>query len=102
MKYTVRFSSKAETDLFALYDYIATSSGDDRALAYVQKIRDFCLTFQTFPERGARWVLAGSEIRVVGFERRVSIAFRIAADQVVILRILYGGRNILTELGKTL
>ena len=100
MKYTIRFSSKSEADLLALYDYIATDSGDDRALAYVQKIRNFCLTFQTFPERGARWSVAGAEIRVVGFERRVSIAFQIASGQVVILRILYGGRDIVNALGE--
>lgn len=98
MKFIVRFSNKSETDLFALYDYIASKSGTDTALAYVQRIRDFCLTLQTFPERGFLWGHAGSEIRVVGFERRVSIAFRVTSNQVIILRILYGGRNLMLAL----
>ena len=33
-------------------------------------------------------------LRVVGFERRVTIAFHVGADTVTFLRILYGGRDI--------
>lgn len=37
-------------------------------------------------------------LRVVGFERRVTIAFHVGADTVTFLRILYGGRDIDTLL----
>lgn len=37
-------------------------------------------------------------LRVVGYRRRVSIAFSVEADRVMILGIFYGGRNITTEL----
>jgi toxin ParE1/3/4 len=33
-------------------------------------------------------------LRVTGFERRVAIAFHVAADTVVVDRILYGGRDL--------
>jgi toxin ParE1/3/4 len=32
-------------------------------------------------------------MRVVGFERRVTIAFSVQEERVTILRIFYGGRN---------
>jgi len=90
----VRFSRKSQTDLISIYDYIAKQSDASRALAYVERIRDFCLSLNQFPERGTSWdhVLRG--IRVVGFERRVSIAFRIKTHTVTVVRILYGGRDI--------
>jgi len=36
----------------------------------------------------------------MGFERRVTIAFRVLPDTVTILRILYGGRDLLKALRK--
>jgi plasmid stabilization system protein ParE len=33
-------------------------------------------------------------MRTIGFKRRVSIAFKVEEDTVVIMRILYGGRNV--------
>jgi toxin ParE1/3/4 len=50
--------------------------------------------FATFPDRGTRRddLLAG--LRVVGFERRVAIAFHVGPDTVTIDRILYGGRDL--------
>jgi len=32
-------------------------------------------------------------LRIVGFERRVSVAFVVEEDEVVILRLLYAGRQ---------
>jgi plasmid stabilization system protein ParE len=34
----------------------------------------------------------------MGFERRVTIAFRVSSSAVTILRILYGGREVLRAL----
>ena len=39
-------------------------------------------------------------LRVVGFERRVLIAFHVQPDAVVIDRILYGGRDVKRVFGK--
>ena len=50
--------------------------------------------FANFPERGMRRDDLFLGLRVVGFERRVTIAFHVGADTVTFLRILYGGRDI--------
>jgi plasmid stabilization system protein ParE len=49
---------------------------------------------KTFPQRGHKRddVLPG--LRIIGFERRVTIAFVVTADAVLIEGILYGGRDI--------
>lgn len=77
-----------------LYEYIAAQSDPSRAFAYVERIREFCLTLQTFPERGVVRDHIRPGVRVVCFEKRVSIAFRISPHTVTILRVLYGGRDL--------
>lgn len=37
-------------------------------------------------------------LRIIGYRRRVSIAFAIGADMVIILGIFYGGRNFTAEM----
>lgn len=94
MKYRVIFNPEARIDLLNLYSYIADRSGEERALAYIQRIEETCFSLQTFPFRGEPWKSARPGLRVLGFERRVSIAFQINSDAVVIFRVLYGGRNL--------
>lgn len=94
MIYKVRFSKRSQADLIAIYEYIAEQSDPDRALAYFERIRDYCLALDRFPERGTPWHHVSRGVRVVGFERRVSIAFRIKSQTVTIVRVLYGGRDI--------
>jgi plasmid stabilization system protein ParE len=46
------------------------------------------------PDRGTRRDDLCPGLRVMGFERRVLIAFQINSGSVAILRILYGGRSV--------
>jgi toxin ParE1/3/4 len=91
---SVAFSPEAEQDLLDLYTFIADRSGEERALSYVERIEGHCLTFGTIPERGTCRNDLRSGLRVTGFERRVTIAFHITGDSLVIDRILYGGRSL--------
>ena len=92
--YKVVFDWRAQQELTELYDYIHDESGADRAASFVADIRDYCLGFATFPERGTLREDIAPGIRIVGYRRRVSIAFRVSGEQVLILGIFYGGRNI--------
>ncbi len=94
MKRSVVYSRRAEADFVSIFRYIAMKSGYERAQAYTARIRTFCLSLDTFPERGESWQQVASGLRVAGFERRVSIAFRVTKDQVTIVRVLYGGRDL--------
>lgn len=89
----VVFAPEARTDLAALYDMIAAAASPQRAMDYVERLEAFCRGFSTVAERGTRRDDIRPGLRVTGFERRVAIAFTVGDEQVVILRLFYGGRN---------
>jgi len=47
-----------------------------------------------FPERGMRRDDLKPGLRVLGFRRRVNIAFVVYRDRIEIARVFYGGRDI--------
>ena len=89
----VVFRPAAESDLISLYDYIAENGGHARAVAYIARIEVACMALADFPLRGQRRDDLYPGVRLIGFERRVSIAFAVEADVVRILRVFYGGRD---------
>jgi len=95
-RYQVRFTPEAQADLFELYDYIAEHGSAARALHFIERIEQWCNSLECFPERGVRRDDIRPGLRVVGFGRRVSIAFHVTSDAVTIIRILYAGRDITT------
>ena len=94
MEYRVTFHPRAVRELHELADYIVEHGSAARAAVFVGRIRDYCLGFGTFPERGTLREDLGPGVRLVGFRRRVSITFAVRGDFVHILGIFYGGRNI--------
>jgi toxin ParE1/3/4 len=90
----VVFRPAAERDLADLYAYIR-DRGDGLAVAigYVRRIRDYCESLRDFPDRGIKRDDIRAGLRIVGFERRVAIAFEFDARTVRIGRVFYGGRD---------
>ena len=93
MAYRVVFSPEARDDLTNLYLYIAERSGDVRAMGFVDRIEAQCRGLSDFPECGTQRDDVAPGLRIIGFERRVAIAFHIDPGTVTIDRILYGGRD---------
>jgi toxin ParE1/3/4 len=91
---TIIFTPEAQDDLLDLYDYIADHGSSARALRYLERIEKTCLSLSTLPVRGTCRNDLRPGLRVMGFERRVLIAFRVSDDSVAILRVLYGGRSV--------
>ena len=89
----VAFTPLAERHIDDLHSYIANASGEDRADRYISRILAFCNGLAMFPLRGVPRDDILSGLRVVGFERRVAIAFVVGADDVLIEGIFYGGRD---------
>jgi len=92
--FPVRFRPQARRDLVLLYRYLERRFSDDSALLYIQRVEAACRALATAPQRGNPVSDRDPELRVVGFERRVSILFRVAEDSVQIVRVLYGGRDV--------
>ncbi|WP_307272332.1 type II toxin-antitoxin system RelE/ParE family toxin [Labrys wisconsinensis] len=93
MPVQVIFTPLAERQITALHDYITGQAGQRRADAYVGRILSCCQSLSTFPQRGSRRDDLLPGLRTIGFERRVTIAFVVAADAVLIEGIFYGGQD---------
>jgi len=89
----VVFRPRAEADLVALYDYIANAASPTIARGYIDRIEAACLALVTALERGTRRDDIFPGLRTVGFERRVTIAFRVLRTQIEIVTIAYAGRD---------
>ena len=93
--HAVVFTPRAERQLAALYSYIADQSGAARAEKFVGAIVADCRALSTFPQRGAKRDDIRPGLRVMGFARRVSIAFSIGAGTAVVTihGVFYGGQD---------
>ncbi|MFN3229232.1 MAG: type II toxin-antitoxin system RelE/ParE family toxin [Asticcacaulis sp.] len=89
----VVFAPEAIEDLSDLYDYVAATSSEATALAYLDRIRSFCQGFDLASERGTRRDDIRPGLRLVGFERRITLAFVVTKTRVIFLRVFYGGQN---------
>jgi plasmid stabilization system protein ParE len=81
-----------------LYEYVAQASGAGRANALVGSIVDYCDRLAISPYRGTRRDDLRLGLRIVGFRRRVTIAFSVTKESVEILGVFYGGRRFETLL----
>jgi toxin ParE1/3/4 len=92
-RYAIFYDPAAVGDLASLHRWIETNASRRIADDYVARIRRFCRQLRHFPHRGARRDDIRPGVRVIGFERRVAVAFEVQDDQVVIIRVLYAGRQ---------
>lgn len=91
-QYRVIFSPRAEAQLGNLYAYVAERGGEERAERYISGIIEFCEGFSTFPERGTKRDDLRPDLRIIGYAKRVTIAFSVETDRVIIHGVFYGGR----------
>jgi toxin ParE1/3/4 len=89
----VVFSPEATDDLNRLYDWIASVAGSAVAFRYIERIEAFCMGLDLASERGVLREDIRHGLRVVGFERRLTVAFSVDAEIVTIYRLFYGGQN---------
>ena len=89
----VEIADEARADLLALYDWIAEAASPAVALSYVNRLETYILRFEYASERGHLREDVRPSLRIVGFEHRVTIAFMVEDNRVVILRVFYGGQN---------
>lgn len=99
MRYTVSFAPEAEAQLLSLYRYIASAASPHIAERYIGAIIERCEKLETFPLRGTPRENIRPGLRTIPFMRRVTIAYSVIGDRVVVLGIYYGGQDIETLLG---
>lgn len=95
-EFAVTFTAAAQSDLTAIYDYIAERAGASIAFGYAKRLEQYCLGLSLAPERGSRRDDLGRGVRTVGFERNATILFQVNSKSrtVTILGLYYRGRAI--------
>ncbi len=89
----VVFAPEAGDDLAGLYDWIAEQASPSTAMAYLLRVETFCRRLSIGSERGHIRPDIRPGLRIIGFERRLTIAFVVREDDVTVLRIFAAGRN---------
>ncbi len=93
-KLDLRFLATANADLKSIYDWIADASGQPAvAEAFVMRIFDRCEQLIDFPEIGVARDDLSPGIRLLSFERRAMIFYRVVETEVQITNVLYRGRD---------
>lgn len=90
----VLFAPEALQQLVAIHDFVADAAGGPTARRYTEAIVKQCRSLARFPLRGSRRDDLIPGLRTIGFRRRVTIAFRVASDHVLIVGVLYGGQDL--------
>lgn len=89
----VIFTPLAKRNIDGLHQYIAEHASEGRADEYIGRIVTFCKGLATFPLRGRRRDDLLPGLRVIGFERRATVAFVVSDALVLIEGIFYAGRD---------
>lgn len=93
MRYKLSYNTLARADLLNLYQYIEERNGPAIAGGYLDRIEALCASLETMPDRGVDRSALAPGLRTVAMERRVQVVYRVTADTVEILRVLYAGRD---------
>ncbi len=93
MSYIVVFTPEAEAQLVELYGYIAAQASPEIAARFTDGIVTYCESLSTFPARGNRRDDIRPGLRVIGYRKRVAIAFVVDEDRVNIIGVFYGGQD---------
>jgi len=89
----VLFAPEAMRDLEAINILISEGGGAGRAQNYLARLEDYCLGFDLAAERGTARDDIRSGLRITSFDRRITLAFKVTAEEVVFLRLFYAGAD---------
>lgn len=92
MALRVSYRPLAATDLEQIYDFIAEDS-PARSLMFVRQIRQRCESLAEMPEQAPSRDDLGPGVRLLTFNRRAMVAYRVERGEVLILRVFYAGRD---------
>lgn len=94
-RHGIQLMPAAEADLDAIFAFIWEQSGSRvSAENYLRRLERFLADLDLFPARGTIRSDLREGLRVIGFERSVSVAFKVEGETVVVFRILAGGRSL--------
>ncbi len=84
---------EARADLLDIERWLIDTASIRTAEEFVSRIIDFCNSLDIASDRGMQRYDLMPGLRIVGFERRVTVAFAVHDSRVDILRIFRAGRD---------
>ena len=93
MLYTVVFTPEAESQLTALYRYIAQAASAEVAQRYLEAIVVYCEGLQSSPYRGSQRDDIRPGLRVTNYKGRCVVAFAVTDKLVSVIGVFYGGQD---------
>jgi toxin ParE1/3/4 len=87
----VRYSDCATRDLRDIADWITAEARLERAAEYLAQLRVTVADLEIFPESGSLRRSRFGVVRILTFERRIVVLYRLKRGQVTVVRVLYGG-----------
>ncbi|MCG6115465.1 MAG: type II toxin-antitoxin system RelE/ParE family toxin [Mesorhizobium sp.] len=94
---TVIFAQAARADISDIYEWISANSSWERAGGFITRLEKACMSLDLASERGTNRDDIREGLRLVGFERSLTIVFEVTEKEVSILRIFRAGRDWETE-----
>lgn len=89
----VALSPEALDDLEGLDLWIAEASSVEVAATYVGRVKSYLAGLDLASERGAKRDDVSPGLRIVRFDRRLTIAFSVGEKEVTILRVFRAGED---------
>jgi toxin ParE1/3/4 len=97
MPHSVLYSRRARLHLARLEKYIADRGSPENARRYVAEIIAKCDKLAFSPWQGTARDDMEPGLRTTGFRNRVTIAFHVSTDVVLVAGVYYAGRSIETK-----
>ena len=93
-RYAVRIRAQAHQDIRDIFDWIVSES-DYPPIAenFVNRIYDLCGTLGEFPLKGRARDDLKRGVRMLTFERKAVVIYRVLVGEVEVLNIFHGGRD---------
>ena len=90
----VRFRAQAHQDIKDIFDWIVSETNSPSvAENLVNRIYARCETLGDFPRKGSARNDLHQGVRILTFERKAVIVYRVLAEDVEVTNIFYGGRD---------
>jgi plasmid stabilization system protein ParE len=89
----VVLSRTALNDLAKIGRWIGEAGAPQTGKRYVARIRQRLARLGDAPEVGRPYGFHDPGLRVVGYERRIMIAYRVEKTRIIVVRIFYGGQD---------
>ena len=83
----------ARQDLTDIFNWVADARGGDAAINYLGRVSAYINGFELGAQRGTLRQDLAPDLRITGFERRLSIAFVVEETAVYFLRVFTAGQN---------